>query len=430
MSNNSTDFILEYIPSFFRDMMKDDNGENLYTPIFNCMGNLFGDQYFQAKQINQSLNLEDCPYFINEFYTTIDTSVNNKYYFDANNKPTPGDNSSIELSFGYLIDPNIVSINQIFIDGNLSIKNNINYYIFTNTQTGEKIISFVKTINGVPTNCEIIQDTLFVDSVVKDKQILQNRWGTILDYLPNYLQDYLNEFPKYTELNIIYDKLKYLYTEYHQQLQAILILANYPTIEGLNKFVGIWNGFQYATKSGLVIDYTTIANLDGTITKYNENIKQTLLSTNVSKYDLLTDSQYIITDAYSNPSYFISLMSTTVYGYNVYDELIAQNNEDAEYLHYDSVVEFDDDNLSYDIGEFNSPKDNFIPYPNYYYIQYSGDISGDNALNQADQASLKYEMFRNVILMYYSIDIKRIDYFKSIIAKYIPSHSRMLYIKG
>ena len=429
MSSNSTDFIFEYIPSFYRDMLKDNEGENLYSPIFTCMGNLYGDLYFQAKQISKTTVLETCPHFLTECFSSIDTSISNKYYFSENIIY-----SGATLNFGYLIDSEIVSINNIFKDSKLSLllsNNNINFTIIHNTSTNEKIICFIKNINGIPTNIEIDQNTLFVDYIIKDKHILQNRWGLLLDYIPSHVLDYNQSFAtKYVSGEIFYNYLKNIYDVYHKQLSAILILANFPTIEGIKKFTAIWNNVQYVLKDGIVLDPHTISNTDGTITTYTKLIKDSLITKNVKKYDILSDMNYIITDMYAHPDYFISILSTKI-GDNqsVYDSILL-SNESHDDLHYDSVIKFDS-NFEFDMGQKRNDRGSFTGISNGSYPDYRFNNFSSNAIiTYADQPSLKYEMFRNLIVFLYTINtINYLNDFKNIIRKYIPSYMKVAFIQ-
>ena len=81
----SSEFLLDYIPSFFTRHFQNENGDNLLLPLIDQYVNLYGDATYQAIQLRQMMSFEKCPFLIHETNITIDTRISNQYT-DANGR--------------------------------------------------------------------------------------------------------------------------------------------------------------------------------------------------------------------------------------------------------------------------------------------------------------------------------------------------------
>ena len=396
----STDFMFDFLPSFYRDFMVDSNGVNVLTPLFEQYTNYMSDALFQTQQLSWVPYLEKCPIVIKEYYKTIDIRESNKYDMNA-----------------YIIENDIIGFDTICFDGSLQIPITFtfttNYDAVTKTRYIEFSDSFDPRVN-----------TLYVKLCYRNKNILENTFGRLLNYIPEFL---------YTEYSEDYVQER---ETYRDQLIALLYCSvNGQSFSTIEKSLSIFLGLQYAPFDAIVRDNTgdTITLEDiktGNLQTIYGNINYLLsIGTSLNKYDILENSIFYLYDMYSDPARFTQYL-VAEYSENLLTllNIDTENNEQYAHLNYDSLVVFDGNNIYWDMGnntgiDINRSQDWYVNYP-YYGVQNS---TGDFLDTRFDNQKV-YEMFRNVFIIefldhQYNNNLTKINYF---LTRFKPIYSKYL----
>jgi hypothetical protein len=381
MSNSQ--FILDYLPSFYKNFITDSDGNNLLSPIFDIYYNAMGDAVSQGQQIAMVPFIESCDPIIIEFFSTIDVTEDNRYLD------------------GYIIDSEIIKLEGLYLNGNLTrtiigtfdikhdISNHIRYIVFN-------------------TSLPLTQSTIFVQKVYRDKQILQNIWGNLINYQ--------KQIPDYNTLSdgfiVDYNSIKSQLDLYKSQLIALVYgLINGPTIYTIYNGLGIFLGYKYAPFDGVIIEKQTnlliLESTDGTknYTITPTNVKSDLnIGSKIKKYELLEEPFIKICDIVNDPAFFTQfILEGQAQKYLTLLNIDTSNNEQYAHLTFDSTISYDDMGLFWDMGNGTD------------VVQ---DLTGTTTIAQLNQNLIAtvnrfdtwvsplfedqklYEMFRNIFIVY------------------------------
>lgn len=390
-----SNFIFDFLPSFYRDFMKDENGDNILLPLFNQYANTMGDAVSQAQQIANVLYLEKCPLFIKEYFKTVDIRSSNKY----------ADNC-------YFIDSNIISFDGLFYDSAFTIPVT-NFAVKHDISNNIRYIEFSSALN-------IIANTLYSPSCTKDKNILQDIFGNLLDYKPLIPSNYhtTTVYNYTTNYNLLVSELEI----YRNQLIALMQgLVHGPTYQNMQNSLAIFIGLKYCPFDGIVKsnDGSSII-LEDILTEklitLTGNIDTSLtVGTLVAKYTIVENLNFKLYDIYSDPARFTQYIL-----YNKSENLLdllnidTANNEAYAYLNYDSIITFDGDNIYWDMGN-NTGVSHTAPgnASNYSHPGISTLNRFDDYTDSRFNNQKIYEMFRNLFIIELpnSNNINNITYF-------------------
>lgn len=366
-------FMFDYLPSFYRNFMVNDNGQNILLPLFEQYANAIGDALYQSQQLSSALYLNTCPIVTKEYFKIINIKESNKV----------GINS-------YKIESDIIGFSQIYYDVNFNIEIEASFNIYNNSSDNSKYITF-------NSNLDSRTNILYAKYCYKDKQLLKNIFGKLLNYQPNF------DFMEYGE-NFINTQ-----ENYRNQLLAIL----YNSIKGqsidvIAKSLSIFLGLKYAPFNAIVRDNSgtsiTLENIKtGNLQTINGNIKSNLIiGTVLNKYDILENDIFKIYDIYSDPARFTQYIigNKSAILLNLLNIDIA-NQEQYAFLTYDSMVSFDNSNIYWDMGN-NTGVSHTVPVgaTNYPLPTFSSVLNNFSNYNDSRFDSQKiYEMFRNIFII-------------------------------
>ena len=397
----STDFMFDFLPSFYKEQFINADGVNVLTPLFEQYTSCMGDALFQAQQLAWVPYLEKCPIVIKEYYKTIDIRESNKYDMNA-----------------YIIENDIIGFDTICFDGNLQVSIpftfTTNYDAVTKTKYIEFSDSFDPRVN-----------TLYAKLCYRNKNILENTFGRLLNYIPEFL---------YTEYSEDYVQER---ETYRNQLIALLYCSvNGQSFNAIEKSLSIFLGLQYAPFDAIVMSNTgdtiTLENIKtGNLQTIYGNINSSLnIGLKINKYDILENNIFYLYDMYSDPARFAQYL-TAEYSDNLLTllNIDTENNEQYAHLNYDSLIIFDGGNIYWDMGN-NSGVDSavqegteYLNYPEYGTVN-NFTLYTDGRFN--DQKV--YEMFRNVFIIefldhQYNNNLTKINYF---LTRFKPIYSKYL----
>lgn len=325
---SQSNFLLDYLPSFYQNFMVDENGGSLVTPIFDNYTNAMGDAIFQGQQISRVPFLEQCDPILIELYSTIDVTVDNKYLD------------------GYIINDDIIKMEGLYLDGLFTSPILGSFLIKHNISTHTRYIVF-------STSLPLTQSTIFIEKVYREKQILQNVWGNLIDHKRS-IPDYNTLTDGFT---VDYDFIVGELEAYKNELIALFYSAiNGPSIQTMTNGLGIFLGYKYAPFDGVVIDLTTgitIESLDRTQT-YTVSVNprvDLIIGSKVKKYDLLAQPLFTFYDIFSNPAAFTQIiLEGQANKYLTLLNIDTSNAEKYAHLTFDSTIAFDDANIYWDMG--------------------------------------------------------------------------------
>jgi hypothetical protein len=358
--------------------MNDKDGNNLIAPIFDIYLNSISDAIFQGQQIGAVPFIELCDPIIVELFSTIDVTINNKYLD------------------GYIIDNEIIKLEGLYLDGNFTkpvlgtysikhnISNNIRYIVFD-------------------TQLPLTQSNIFIQKVYRDKQILQNIWGNLINYK--------KQIPDYNTLSdgfiVDFTSIQSDLISYKNQIIALYYgLINGPSINSMRNGLGIFLGLKYATFDGIVTDLSsgvTIESLDR-LTTYNAPcIPRTdlIIGSLVKKYDLLEQPTYTFYDIYNNPAAFTQiLLEGQADKYFTLLNIDTANQEQYAHLTFDSTISFDDVNIYWDMGNGTGlVKDLTGTTLTPKYDPLTPETRFDSWVSPLFNNEKIYEMFRNLFIV-------------------------------
>jgi len=384
-----TNIIYNYLPSFYQNVLVDSDGSPILDPLFNNYANCMGDAYYQALQISKVPYLESAPLFFKETYKSIDTKSSNKY----NN--------------GYKIDNAIIYFNKIYLDGLFTTAYNGSWKIYHDIENDIRYIVFFNLSNNP---VFLNQDYMFVDYCYNDLKSLQNTYGFLLQHIKN-IPDYNNQS---SPLLINFSDINLKYIQYKNELLGILYLRMFgPTIKALNTMAGLFIGLPYSTVDGIIRskDSTNLYvqdNITGKIIQFTIDATSNYsIGQKISKYDILQNSlPYRIYDLFGNPARFTQIL---ISGYMSkvlkYLTLSYSDNEKDASLNYDSLINWDDSNIFWDMGN-NTGTDLSIPFdivaPD-VLAYYDNNLTQFNTWYDSrfgsNPTDVIYEMFRNIFIL-------------------------------
>lgn len=377
MSN--TQFLFDYLPSFYRNFMVDENGDNLLLPIFDIYYNSIGDSISQAQQIAMVPFIESCNPIIIEMFSTIDVTIDNKY------------------KDGYVIDSNIIKIEGLFLDGKFT-KNIIGTFQIKHDIS--KNIRYIVFSDSLP----ITQSFIFIKKIYRDKQILQNVWGNLIGYV--------KQIPDYNNLSndfiIDYNNIRDSLELYKKQLLALLLVSmKGPTVYSLINGLGIFIGLEYAPFDGIIINKIsnsiTIESVDRLQT-YTANCIPNInldIGSELKKYELLEQPLYSFYDILNNPAAFTQILLTGQA--NKYLNLLNINENDQEkyaHLTFDSTINFDDANIYWDMGNGTGLVKDLTGTSIIDPLNVNEVTRFDTWVSPLFDNQKLYEMFRNLFIVY------------------------------
>jgi hypothetical protein len=407
---STSDFLLDYLPSFYRNFMIDENGNNLLTPIFDIYCNAMSDVIFQGQQISLVPYLENCdPIFI-ELYSTIDVTENNKYLD------------------GYIIDSNIIKLEDLYLDAiftkpilgtcwiKYNISKNIRYAVFS-------------------TELPLTQSTIFVKKVYRDKEVLSNIWGNLIDYKkpPFYAND--------TDgMTIDYSNIKDYLDQYKNELLALFYGSlNGPSVKTLYNGLGIFLGLKYATFDSIV---TAISNSSITLESQDRTQTYTITCTTkpgisigdeFSKYDLIEKAHFLFIDIVKDPAIFTQIILSN-YGekYLSLLNIDIANGEKYAHLTYDSTISFDGDMIYWDMGDGtgNSTSLSGTTLVEFYDPEGANQNRFDDWISPLFENQKFYEMFKNLFIVHTSYDDSTIIKIKYYLDKIKPIWTKYIIANG
>lgn len=421
----STNFMFDFLPSFYRDFMVNENGVNVLEPLFTQYANCMGDAIYQAQQLASAPYLEKCPIVIEEYYKAIDLRQSNSL---GNNR--------------YKVESDIVGIYDLYYDGALTQLFNynfFNYFIGHDEANNIRYIEFSQPLDPRIT-------TLYADKVYKDKFLLRDIFGKLLNYEKTFT------FKEYWD-----DQFLIEYEKYRNQLLGILYTSvNGQSLESISKGLSIFMGLSYAPFDGIV---KSVNGLDVTIEDFKTGKEQSVrcfifpkdtlyVGTILKKYDIIDSDQFYLYDMYSDPARFtqfiIALNSENLLNLLISNQSISDNERYA-HLTFDSLNVFDGDNLYWDMGNNDGIDLNVPSGNNEIQPPESGLLTNFSNFNDTRFDSQKiYEMFRNLFIIQCSIHdgeggqseflIEDLDYFltrlKPIYTKYLVDNQYDVNIPG
>ena len=421
----SSEFLLDYLPSFYTTTFLDENGNNLLLPIFDLQKKLYDDCLYQAIQIRQEMSFEKCPFFIHETNITIDTTLENQHTFQG--------------VTGYKVDPEVIWIDTPYYDANMTLPLAnviLNYDSYNN-------VKFVVFESGtVFTNT---QRCVFVRNCYKDKKLLNKVYGELL----NYNKDILNVNNESYVFTLDLQTITSNYMAYRQQLLALMYgLTMGPTITVMNNALGMFLLYTFSTMDGVVKDITSNvitveSSSDKTLRSYTTNTTDPGLSVGslVEKYQCLDYPSFYLYDMYSQPARFTQALLANA-PYNILTKLFYLDlsaNEKWAYLNWDNPnIFWDNSNLGWDMGNnINCPLPNgsetsyLQPYTGNLITQFvnGSDNWWDNRYTDINNSIQPvYEMFRNVAILEYDGIRNNIDDIKYLINRIKPTYTKIVYI--
>ena len=421
MTTETTPNILyNYIPSFYKDFLVDGNGNCLLDPLFDVFANAMGDAYYQALQIAMVPYLEQASPYFKETYKSIDTSFSNRY------------------KNGYVLDSSIIFIDTLYLDALFTIAFTGTYEIYHDIANNVRYIVFYNLASQV---IEIEQDCVFSKYCYNDLKTLQNTYGFLLKYnksIPDYNLSA-------TDLLINFTQITEDYVEYKNQLLAILYgRMTGPTIQTLNRLIGIFIGLPYSTVNGTIRTIDPNAKTIGIQdSKTGKIISFTLDSTAsyhvgqiIEKYEILQSTQtYRLYDMFSDPARFTQFLigndSARLLALLTLD--YSKQEQDAS-LYWDSVFGWDDTGLYWDMGNntdasYSVPGSivapaNISSFSSSNITQF--DTWYDTRFDPATPTSILYEMFRNVTILEANFTIT--DDLKNVLNSLIPVYTKLIYL--
>jgi hypothetical protein len=366
--------------------MVDKNGVNILTPLFNQYANAMGDALYQSQQLSLVPYLEKCPIIFEEYYKAIDVRLSNKI---------PNTNR-------YIIENDIVGIHDLYYNAALTQLldyNSYNYFVGHDESTNTRYVEFTTELDPRIT-------TLFADKVYKDKFVLRDVFGKLLNYEKTFT------FVEYWDNQFLAQ-----YNLYKKELLGILYTSMHgQTFESIKKGLSIFIGLSFSPFDGIV---KHINGNDVTIEDFETgkeqivtcigNTKNTLqVGTILNKYDIIDEDQFGIYDMFSDPQRFSQfLASNSSQGLINLLAIDINNKEQYAHLTFDSLVTYDETNIFWDMGNHTNVSDvapiglNNIPAP--------GDtlLSNMTTFNDSRFESLPiYEMFRNLFIIEYTYNNK------------------------
>lgn len=379
----STNFMFDFLPSFYKDFMVDKNGVSVLTPLFDQYTNCMGDALYQAQQLSLVPYLEKCPIVFEEYFKIIDVRQSNRI---------PNTNR-------YIIENDIVGIYDLYYDGALTQLFNynvINYILGHDESTNIRYIEFDAELDPRIT-------TLFVDKVYKDKFVLRDVFGKLLNYEKTFT------FVEYWD-NAFTDQ----YNLYKKELLGILYTSMHgQTFESIKKGLSIFIGLSFSPFDGIVkhIGNANEVTIEDFTTGKEQivicagNLKDTIqVGTILNKYDIIDEDQFYIYDIFSNPIRFSQLLVSD-YSTRLIDLLFIDTDNKEQYAHltFDSLVVYDGTNIFWDMGNHTGVSNSLPVGINDINAPTNTLLSNLTTFNDSRFESLPiYEMFRNLFIIEYT----------------------------
>ncbi len=389
----SSEFLLDYLPSFYTKDFQDANGGSLLLPIFDLYKTLYDDCLYRTIQIRQEMSFGKCPFYIHETHITIDTTIGNKY--------TAGGHT------GYKVDPEIVWIDTPYLDANMTIPlGAVNVYY--DSHNNIKFVVFQSTTNFANT-----QTCVFVRSCYKDKKLLSKVYGQLLDYHEDVLN--VNNHNQVFQLDFV--AITTRYAQYRQRLLALMYGRTMgPTIKVMNNAIAMFLLYTFSTVDG------TVRGLSSTSITIESSTDQKLyaytvtspapglaIGSMVSKYDCLENVNFLLYDMFSNPARFTQTLLSYEPEMNLLELLKIDLTKDEKYayLNYDSSINWDNNSLGWDMGSGPAPAYSggtaYSPASVSPVTRFVGGSTPwlDDRFNNIGQSipAPVYEMFRNVMIL-------------------------------
>ena len=410
----ASDFLFDYLPSFYGKYFEDENGNNLATPLFSLYEKMYGDAVYKAIQIRQAMNFDRCPFLIHEKYITIDVSVSNKYLN------------------GYRVSDDLIWVGQIYYDS-LFTSVDIPFVLMYDSINKIKYVVINNGFQG------FIQSFLFVKECYKDLKILNRIYGDLLGLQVDVLSP--NNRPALSP--IVLDDVMAVYLMYRQKLLAIrYALTMGPTFDVINNAAGIYMLQKFSPVTGFVngLSNTQISILNEvdqkSVTVNVPSVDSSIVIGGlVKKYDILEPKAFRFYDLYSDPARFTQMMLASIDGTagtasSMLNRLLKINtaeNEDYANLNYDSTLVWDDPNFFWDMGNgFGKPNadgsQTIIPLPGLNLLTNFQNWSD----NRFDSKKI-YEMFHNVFIVECVNDSYLTNEFITFMERIKPTYTKLVY---
>lgn len=400
MSNS--EFMLNFLPSFFRQFMVDENGESTLLPLFDIYLMFYSDLLSQSQQIAQFPYLERTEPLLKENYVTVNIRNENKF------------------KDGYKINNEIVFLSDPYYDAKFLNRANVTFSIKHDFELNQRYIVF----NNLETSF-ITNNVLYCEYCYKDKQALQSIHGSKLNYT-RFIEGFTS--------TLDYNKIVTDYNLYKKELIALwYLLFNGPTVTNIENALHIFTGSDYAEFDGTVVqfdyNYVTIEDASGFKKQYTTN-KEFELGQIITKFTPFR--KYItVYDIFSDPARFTQKMLFKNADL-VNDNLILSKNVDAgeehAYLTYDSLLTFDQDRIVWDFG-YGTNK--IYGQNNYQDPLEASSIESSFAdweCNYQDMQDRKiYESFRNIFIVDHKTTLPDQNYenkLKYFLSRIKPVHSK------
>ena len=315
-------FIFDYLPSFYRDFLINENEENILLPLFTEYAKATNDAFFQAQQLSFAPYLDKCPIAIKEYYKIIDTNTSN--YLSG---------------YGYKIESDIIGYSDLYYDSTFQRTVSSTYALTRHSSNGNTYINFSPSL-------DLKTKSIYAKFCYKQKNLLKDIFGKLLNYQPTfsfkqYGTDFITEQENYrTKL------LAYLYCS-----------VNGQTLDSVTKSLSIFLGLKYAPFNAIVRESSgtsiTLEDIStGNLTTISGNIKSSLsIGSVLNKYDILENDIFKIYDIYSDPARFTQYILANK-SQNLLNllNIDTDNNEKYAFLTYDSLTAYDANNLYWDMG--------------------------------------------------------------------------------